>query len=425
MSQRKILSLSASGLANLDTCAYPNNFTFITKQNEYRCNRVFADFISPNVMRLHRLDSTADKYTLKFDDNDKIFGVFLGLMHGGEVDMSLYNARRFCEIAHELGNLDLLEKIFAVEDRTIDSSNVIEILREKYALGLSGEEEIEYLLKYFSSVEFLELSELDLDLLHSILSHNDLRIPDENYLFQFVKMTIQEKGNNYKRLLECIHFENLTPEAMRQALDLLESEDLSGEIWNSMKRRLLLPVTPPKNPRRYCRKTKRLVFSNEPFSGILAHLNKKAKGNAHKAHLVTLTASSIGNGDISQIIEYGWNGDWGTKNSENSWIKVDLMNRQAEFTGYSVMSVPSTRNNMHLRSWVIEVSNDDDEWVKIDEKVKCGDLNGKLLVKTYPLAKTEPYRYIRLRQTGLNWHSDNYLSISQIEFFGFLLGEQL
>ena len=420
----KTLILSAAGLANFDIYAYPDNFTFITKENTYACNRVFADFISPKVMQLHRMDSTANTFTLKCDDSNKAFGMFLSLMHGGEVSISRENSRQLCEIAYELGNLDLLERIFSLDERILDPTNVVEILLEKQALGLSGDEEIQYLLKYFSSVEFLQLSELDVDTLYSILSHNDLRIKDENFLLQFVKMLIDEKGNEYKRLLECVHVEHLTPEAMRQLLDLLGSEDLGGEIWNNLKKRLLLPVSPPKNPRRYCRKTKRLVFVDNPFEGILAHLNKKAKGNAHKAHIVTLTSSSSGHGDISHLIEYGMNGDWGTKNLENSWVKVDLINRQAEFTGYSIMSVAALRNQMHLRSWVVEVSNDDDQWIPVDERVKCNDLNGKLVTKTYLFNKTQPFRYIRLRQTGMNWQSNNYLSISQIEFFGFLLGEQ-
>jgi hypothetical protein len=100
-----------------------------------------------------------------------------------------------------------------------------------------------------------------------------------------------------------------------------------------------------------------------------------------------------------------------------------LIARKAEFTGYSIMSIPSAKGYMQPKSWVIEASNDDDGWVVLDEHVKSQDLNGKLVTKYYGFNQTEPFRYIRMRQTGQNCAGNYYLSISQLEFFGYLWDE--
>jgi len=225
----------------------------------------------------------------------------------------------------------------------------------------------------------------------------------------------------YKQFLELLRFEFLSPEGIEIAVQLLDVADISGALWQSLQRRLLLPVAPPKNPGRYAQRARRLAYrEHKPFKGIMARLSKDAHGNAHVKKVVSITASSRGNNEPHQVIDYGWKGDWGTKNKENGWIKFDLINRKAELTGYSIMSIPSAKGYGQPKSWVLEASNDDDTWLVLDDHQKSQDLNGKSIIKYYTFGQTEPFRYVRLRQTGQNWAGNNYLSISQLELFGFL-----
>ena len=84
-------------------------------------------------------------------------------------------------------------------------------------------------------------------------------------------------------------------------------------------------------------------------------------------------------------------------------------------TGYSLKSGYA----YHLLKWVIEGSNDAEDWKVLDSR-DTGDLNGKWIVKTYSCSSSgsESYRYLRLRQTGRNSEGRDCLVLSAIEFFG-------
>ena len=71
-------------------------------------------------------------------------------------------------------------------------------------------------------------------------------------------------------------------------------------------------------------------------------------------------------------------------------------------------------------SWVIEGSNDESSWVSLDTR-NTEDLCGDYIVKNYSCSNTSGFhRYIRIRQTGLTKAGNNYLQLSEIEFFGTL-----
>ena len=80
-----------------------------------------------------------------------------------------------------------------------------------------------------------------------------------------------------------------------------------------------------------------------------------------------------------------------------------------------------------MKSWVIEGSNDNQNWKKIDEHQNCNYLKGKSFVHLFSISKnqTESFKYLRIRQTGPNWYQNNdkdhHLCMSSIEFYGTLI----
>jgi hypothetical protein len=92
-------------------------------------------------------------------------------------------------------------------------------------------------------------------------------------------------------------------------------------------------------------------------------------------------------------------------------------------THYSIRSNCNGRNSCHLRSWVIEVSNDpspNSTWRTIDERQSREELNGRYNVGLFSVSTrlNEDYRCIRIRSTGPNWCSDHRLYLSGLELFG-------
>lgn len=78
--------------------------------------------------------------------------------------------------------------------------------------------------------------------------------------------------------------------------------------------------------------------------------------------------------------------------------------------------------NWNLKSWVIEVRNDDqDTWEVIDSKQNNYDLDGADRTRYYPARSTTAVRYVRLRQTGPNHHENYHIWLSGWELFGSLI----
>ena len=59
-------------------------------------------------------------------------------------------------------------------------------------------------------------------------------------------------------------------------------------------------------------------------------------------------------------------------------------------------------------------------FTEIDRRENCDLLNGKLKTATFEVSHSTSARFVRLRQTGVNWRGDNDLVLNQIEFSGFI-----
>jgi hypothetical protein len=71
---------------------------------------------------------------------------------------------------------------------------------------------------------------------------------------------------------------------------------------------------------------------------------------------------------------------------------------------------------------VIEVTNDfsnSNPWVEIDRRDNCPDLNERVVVKAFAISRppSGKFRYIRLRQTGVNSRNNHRLGIAAFDMF--------
>lgn len=419
MSKDIKLSLGVDNLSFLDPNAFEKDFSFIVSGSIYRCNRFFADIISPKVAQMHRNDPTTTYFNIKVPDKGSYFKYFLKLSQGETVTIAPSILQYILKIAFELGNTTILESIYEQDQRDITVETAISLIIEKKLYGLDCTKEFKFVLCHFSELPLKTILQLDLNTILSILCDDDLCIESEDWLFDLICKIIKEKGPSYRILFECLLFEYMTPNAMSLFVSMVTYEDISGKLWMNMKKRLVLSVQSPGANIRYTKRDKTFeIDSSDPFNGICAYLNSECDGNAHEKGLMTITSSSIGINQPYQVIDYGWEGDWGTKNKPNSWLMFDFKDNLVELTGYSLMSIPSLINNTHPRSWALEASNDLEDWNILDKREMNNDLNGKNKVKCFAFRRSDSYRYVRIRQTDLNHSHNNYFAISQMELFG-------
>ena len=161
------------------------------------------------------------------------------------------------------------------------------------------------------------------------------------------------------------------------------------------------------------------TFSSEngAFNGIVAHLRGECGGNPHERGVISIKASSSARNHFHQVVDYGWNDYWHSNNEVNAWVQFDFKSRRVCLSGYSLKS----HNGSHHFpvSWAIEVSDDGSTWEAVDLR-NTRDLVGSNIERTYECNRQSDrfVRFVRMRQTGKTSDNEDWLSLSQIEFFG-------
>ena len=77
-----------------------------------------------------------------------------------------------------------------------------------------------------------------------------------------------------------------------------------------------------------------------------------------------------------------------------------------------------------MKSWILEASQDGNNWITIDNQPSNSDLNGSHKVASFPLTETSFYRYFRIKMTGPNHAGNNIMTLSAFEIFGVLQASQ-
>jgi hypothetical protein len=103
----------------------------------------------------------------------------------------------------------------------------------------------------------------------------------------------------------------------------------------------------------------------------------------------------------------------------NSWIQFDFLDHAFSLEHYTVRTFVGAPDSGHLKNWIVEGSNNEKEWVEIDRRENSTELNARKAIHTFKCGnKSGIYRYIRLRQNGLNHNGSNFLFLGNVEFFG-------
>lgn len=102
---------------------------------------------------------------------------------------------------------------------------------------------------------------------------------------------------------------------------------------------------------------------------------------------------------------------------EDQWLCFDFKEHKIIPTNYTMRSTASFDKP---KSWVLEGSNDNSKWDVIDERKDDSSLKQNMAIKTFTVSSKakNAYRYVRIRQTGLNWYNRYYLTFGKFEFYG-------
>jgi hypothetical protein len=87
-------------------------------------------------------------------------------------------------------------------------------------------------------------------------------------------------------------------------------------------------------------------------------------------------------------------------------------------THYFLRSNGDGVNGKHLRSWVIEVSQDGSNWNEIDRQENHDGLKGPNQSYVFEVRSIVETRFIRIRMIDSNWQGNQHLYFRVFEVFG-------
>lgn len=159
------------------------------------------------------------------------------------------------------------------------------------------------------------------------------------------------------------------------------------------------------------------------FRGIIHQMTEECGGNVSDKGRVNVTSSSYRAGNLPKYAVDLDNNQtcFESDGYVNSWLKYDFISRKIRPSYYSIRSRNTNKGDHHPMNWVIEGSNTDYlyDWSVLDTRNNITSLDDSCASQIFSIQKTDTfYRYLRIRQTGLNSANRHYLEISALEYFG-------
>ena len=424
------IHLNPLTITNIPLQVYNDKFTFVVNKEEFKTSKIVSDLLSPHICRAHAADPTFNKFEINTIHHGN-FSHILHLIDFKEQGFPTSEIQFISEVIEILGNDKIeISKGESAEEITIDNVLPFILEHEKYETFFSDalKEEIVFISKNFGEIyekDREKLKKLQVDTLYRILNNDELQIKYEDDLINFVN-ELYLSDSKYSILYEQICFQNITSKKMIEFIEIFNMNDITNGIWKVLSNRLTKEI---KFYPREKYNSNGLVFpftEENLFSGIINYLKSKSEGNL--IDKVNITSSScINYSKNRQAFNVAYNNDnnsyFFSGDFPNSWICFDFKSNRVCPTNYTIKTANGGSNDHYPKSWVIEASNDKNEWEIIDRQENCIYLKGSRFVHTFAINNANPngFRFIRMRQTSTNWFGSHRLLLDSFEFFGTLI----
>ena len=417
----KEVTLTWKGVSSVNWECSDSEFEFVFgKDRVCRVHVILAEFLSPRVARLRRCDISFDVY--RFEDSE-VFDVFeslvSSLVSGEAVRVEKSNFPVFLRLSLELENDRLLCLLLGMMNiEVLSLQEAIPLLRMGIDLGTEFSDDFDKLRDFvafhFHEIERQVLDDIDLETSRLLLSSPKLQIEDEDSLYDFIRSR-SVNDLRFTSLFEFIYFEYLSANRIEDFVSFVREnllQNINSGIWRQICRRLILEANlNEKNPRA----PPSIVYDeSKKLDGIIVHLTHQRIGSVYDERIVRVTSESR----PRNAVDPKTNSEYHFKPEQGPWICYEFKDRLVRPTSYSLRSGMAS----HLKSWVIEVSNDGTEnsWTEIDRRDDNFDLNEEFVTANFKISRVpmSAFRFLRLRMTGVNHWAGNILVLNALEIFG-------
>ena len=428
------INLSCAGLSCVNWGGNDSSlFRFTDGHREIVMATTMAEFLSPKVANLRRCDACVTTYKFTNATIANSFELlYTSCLRGQPLYVSKSNFQDFVMLALEIENAELMSLILAEmqEDWCTMDWALLQLKNASHFL-YAIESVTEYVASNFYRIEGEALRELDVHTLGAILSHQSLKIKDEDSLYDMIKSRVVV-DQSFVSLMEFVCFEYLSPVKIQDCVAFIAEyvlDNMTQALWARIARRLVgVPVRHPDDKiaaARFARPNMTFKFApSNPLDGIVAHLTRECNGNVHEKGVIEVTASSIETRHFApkDVVSQKESSVFFTTSAEHSWICYDFKSRRVFPTSYCIRSIyDGGLGSSNLKSWAFEGSNDGQSWCVLDHRENDSSLNARNVTMNFTVTSTESpssYRFLRIHQTGVNHANTNRLALSSLEVFG-------
>lgn len=429
-------TLSLKNMNEIPINIYDKNFTFIVNGKKYAVNRFFADLLSPKIRKLHYVDESINEFQISTEDQkyEDHFPDFLNLclFESKKLDSTLQT--EYSNYFLKLGNINEYFKLQPSYSSAITIENAVSLLlkiqeifdenNDVISIETNTIKEImSFISEHFDEITRDEKMKINKENLFEILSRENLKVNDEDSLLEFV-MYLYENDRSYSNLFSKIIFANVSEKSLEKFINIFSIDDLDSDIWKSICKRLMKADQKSIQSERYLISGKEFkAVEGHEFEGIMRYLTKKTGGNIHDNGTIQISCNSVRSSDFPRnLVDYENDNFYLSNNDEGIFLCFDFKDKKVQLSDYSLKSFNHQKNGTgHLKSWVMEVSNDNENWEEVDRHSDDPTMNEPKKVATFKVSKKLNgfYRFIRLRSTGYCWCPNTYyIYLYFIEFFG-------
>jgi hypothetical protein len=165
--------------------------------------------------------------------------------------------------------------------------------------------------------------------------------------------------------------------------------DISRNIWIRICDRLAIDVSNSIDRRFSTNRSESLELdfkSGFPLEGIIANLSSRFGGNVSDLGIVSVTSQSTYSSDFlpKNAVDLTADSKFGSQSWSNQWLCYDFKDRRVEVRHYSIRSQFNCRAGYsYLKSWVIEGSEDCENWTGLDSQNNNWELNDRNKIYTW------------------------------------------
>ena len=420
MENRKTIAID--NIHNIQFDRLEKDFSFIVNGQVYQTNTVVATILCPYISKMLNDNINVTYYEI----NTEYDGDFNKIIKYGEMkptDIEEKEKEYFAAIMNKLGNNIEFPRFSKEFQENISFENVLQRIQTKIKFNINLDEEITFISSNFHNFHKKypnAIYSLDSIIIEQIISNRNLKLSSEQELLDIV-IKLYSKSKEYSILFSYIIFINLSSKSICEFIQNFDINDINNSIWQSLCHRLELDIS-NESILTYIESNQELFknrYSGERYDYIIQHLNEQCHGDIQ--NVVQITPSSIYREDlkVENIVIKDDNSYFYTRDEANSWIQFDFKERKVLLDGYTLKMYDENWEN--LKNWILEGSNDGENFQEIDKHENCDLLlTGNRKAETFKVSCLTPYRFIRLTQTGPNSRNNNFLFLNQIEFSGIL-----